>query len=84
MRFRSALLTLAMCSVAACSVGPDERKARPYAEHQLCPQERSQVCTREYAPVCALLENGHNKEYANACGACADSAVVGYKPVPCP
>ena len=52
--------------------------------HQLCSEPRSQVCTREYAPVCALLPGEQRREYSNGCTACADSAVSGYIAGSCP
>jgi hypothetical protein len=41
-------------------------------------EPRPQVCTMDYRPVCASLATGDRKTYANACGACADSAVVSW------
>jgi hypothetical protein len=52
--------------------------------HQKCGETRSQVCTREYAPVCAFVGKGQRREYSNACTACSDEAVSGYIPGPCP
>ena len=84
MLVRITALTLALVFLAACSGGPEARKAKRYADHLLCPEERPQVCTMEYVPVCALLENGRSKEYASACSACADRDVVSYSPAACP
>ena len=49
-----------------------------------CADPRPQVCTMEYAPACATLAAGGQKEYASACNACADDAVAGYLAGPCP
>ena len=49
-----------------------------------CTEPRPQVCTMEYAPTCAVLIAGGQKEYASACNACADDAVAAYAPGPCP
>jgi hypothetical protein len=38
----------------------------------------------EYAPACATLIAGGQKEYASGCNACADDAVAGYVPGSCP
>jgi hypothetical protein len=84
MRVGITLLVLALVFVAGCSGGPEARKAKRYAEHQLCPQQRPEVCTMEYMPVCALLQNGRRKEYASACSACSDTDVVSYEPDACP
>lgn len=42
-----------------------------------CPYERPTVCTREYAPVCAVRGDEHTT-YATACTACADERVSAY------
>jgi hypothetical protein len=49
-----------------------------------CEVPRPQVCTMEYAPVCANLVAGMTKEYSSGCNACADDAVASYLPGPCP
>ena len=49
-----------------------------------CAEPRPQVCTMEYAPACATLIAGGQKEYASGCNACADDAVAGYVPGSCP
>jgi len=48
-----------------------------------CSEPRAQMCTREYRPVCATLQNGKQKTYANGCEACADSQVKAYTPDAC-
>jgi cytochrome c5 len=48
-----------------------------------CEEPRPQVCTMEYAPSCATLITGGQKEYSSGCNACADDAVAGYVPGPC-
>ena len=49
-----------------------------------CTDPRPQVCTMEYAPVCADLVAGGRKPYSSACNACADDAVSGYLSGDCP
>lgn len=49
-----------------------------------CEVPRPQVCTMEYAPVCANLVAGGTKEHSSGCNACANDAVSGYLPGPCP
>ena len=44
----------------------------------VCNEPRPQVCTREYRPVCAKLEDGSRKTYGNGCTACSDPKVMGY------
>jgi hypothetical protein len=52
------------------------------------------MCTREYKPVCAEVDNGvrcvtqpcdstDQKEFPNACTACSDAKAQGYWPVAC-
>lgn len=43
-----------------------------------CTTPRPQLCTTEYAPVCALVSQGGQKQYPSACNACADDTVAGY------
>lgn len=70
-------LTLLM-ALAACQTQPT-----PTLVTQ-CSDPRPQVCTMEYAPVCADLKSGGKKQYASACNACADDAVSGYLKGECP
>ena len=49
----------------------------------LCKEPRPQVCTMEYVPVCARLEDGSVKTYSSGCNACADAVVKSYKPKAC-
>jgi alkaline phosphatase D len=48
-----------------------------------CPEPRPQVCTREYRPVCAKLQDGGFITYANGCSACTDLSVTGYREEAC-
>ena len=43
-----------------------------------CDEPRPQVCTMEFAPVCARLAGGGSKEFSSPCTACADPAATGY------
>ena len=49
-----------------------------------CQDPRPQVCTMEYAPVCATLVAGGSKTYSSGCNACADDAVSSFEQGPCP
>lgn len=60
-----------------------------------CPEQRPQVCTMGYSPVCATRDTGvrcittpcpstEQKTYSNGCSACADIAVIGYVVDECP
>lgn len=50
----------------------------------VCEEPRSQACTRDYRPVCAVLEGGDVKTYSNACTACADIKATAWVEGPCP
>lgn len=61
---------------------------------QCDPANRPAMCTKEYRPVCAEVDNGvrcvttpcdstDQKEYATGCVACSDAKVQGYWPVAC-
>jgi len=69
---RIALGALLLILVAGCETQP-----APTLVTQ-CTDPRPQVCTMEYAPVCADLVTGGRKQYSSACNACADDAVSGY------
>ena len=74
MMIRIGVALLVLFVLQACSGSPYARQAKRYAEDVLCPEERPQVCTMEYAPVCALLDNGRRQEFASACNACSQRA----------
>ncbi|MFV2059515.1 MAG: hypothetical protein ACC653_02455 [Gammaproteobacteria bacterium] len=44
-----------------------------------CSEPRPQICTNEYKPVCATLDDGKQETYATGCTACADTFVVSYQ-----
>ena len=59
-----------------------------------CSDPRPEMCTREYAPVCAVKSNGiqcikapcpntDHVTFSNGCTACADLAVQSYQMGPC-
>ena len=48
-----------------------------------CKEPRPQVCTQDYRPVCALLQDGSFKTFSNGCNACSDPAVTGYREGAC-
>ncbi len=77
---RSICGVAALLLLSACAAQPQSATS---AITQ-CPELRPQVCTMEYAPACATLTAGGQKEYASPCNACADDAVDGYVTGPCP
>ena len=83
-----AVLLLSACSGGSSSTEggtePDGTDANS-AESVLvsCQDPRPIACTREFQPVCAVLDNGQLSSYDNACTACADQAVAGHYPGAC-
>ncbi len=69
---------LGILVLAGCASQPP---ANPVTQ---CSEPRPQVCTMEYAPVCADLVAGGRKQYASACNACADDTVAAYLKGECP
>ncbi len=95
----SKLLLLASFAMglAACSQAPlppeGSTAATPNALQ--CPEQRPQICTQDYRPVCATRDTGIRCvrapcpsatliSYANACSACADPKVASYTAGACP
>ncbi len=78
-----AVLASTGCQAMGKSTGFKEKSALPEGLI-LCPEKRSQVCTREYMPVCGYIpETNTWKTYSNKCVACSNEKVAGYKPGPC-
>lgn len=77
------LLVLTSALVSACA---DQHRSQPIAAEflQQCPEQRPQMCTLEYAPVCAFLEKKQRQQFSNGCSACSDPAVVGFTAGSCP
>ena len=48
-----------------------------------CEDPRPEVCTMDYRPVCAVHADGSLATASNACVACSDPSVVGYRTGPC-
>ena len=74
-------ILLAM-TLAACAGQRGPASAADPAE-TICVEPRPEVCTMDYRPVCARLESGEMRTYSNACGACADAAVIAHLPGAC-
>jgi len=72
-------MALALC---ACATGQGSKgAAKP--EETACVEPRPEACTMDYRPVCGRLESGESRTYSNACGACADPAVLASVPGAC-
>lgn len=94
---------LALAALAtACRAGPPE--AQPN-DMTLCPEQRPEVCTQQYDPVCGVFQPGSDQDgqvsalewltgdaeragrtdtFGNACSACAQSKVIGFRTGACP
>ncbi len=87
---RTLLLFTLMIGIASCaSSKKTDMPTASTAVYRKCPDERAQICTREYMPVCATRDTGVRcvttpcpsselKTYSNGCTACADEKVLGY------
>ena len=78
------LVTLSLLSVACATLYDEENENKNYNEPGaldliLCEEPRPQICTREFNPVCATLQDGGSKTHATGCTSCSDPDVVGYK-----
>lgn len=79
----SVLLSALALSGCVClpSLDDDEAAAPEGTE---CTDPRPQICTMEYLPVCASLNDGSQRTYASGCSACADPEVQRYVAEECP
>ncbi|QIB66027.1 hypothetical protein [Kineobactrum salinum] len=81
--FIGLLLALAGCGASQPPATPEVDQAADPAVVE-CSEPRPQVCTMEYAPVCARLLAGGEQTYSSPCNACADDAVASHSPGACP
>ena len=72
------VLTIFLLSVGCSSTGNKIEKGIT-----ACMDPRPEMCTQDYNPTCAFLKDGGERTYSNACTACSDSNVAGYKPGRC-
>lgn len=82
-KLKIAVTVLAGALVAACAAQTDDGATVAEPALTACEDPRPQVCTAHYDPVCGRRDDGSDKTYANACAACADSAVTGHRPGAC-
>ena len=79
---RSFLLFSMTLSIVACATTSDEKSNinEPRAlDLILCEEPRPKICTREYNPVCATLQDGSTVTGSTGCTSCSDAKVVGYR-----
>lgn len=87
-----ALLAISLTACASHSLSDGNNEVTLSKQDTRCKDPRPEICTREYRPVCALVENDQGeqngklsrKTYATWCTACADPRVQGYSQGECP
>jgi hypothetical protein len=80
------LLPIAVLLSACATTGEEDKdmhKEPGALDLILCEKPRPQICTREYDPVCARLQDGSVKTYATGCTSCSDEKVVSYRKGAC-
>ena len=87
MKNKTALILLSLVLAACSSVEKSEVDKKPLPSlpsySSACPDERPQICTFDFNPVCATTASGETKTYSNGCSACADASVQGYSQGEC-
>ena len=73
---------LAMAALNGCQTIADHNEVVSGAVIA-CPDERPEMCTEQYDPVCATLSSGQRISFPNACHACADGEVINYRAGAC-
>ena len=95
--FLFSIAILVACQPYRTQPSPNNTVEKPLllSKPIVCKEPRSKMCTREYRPVCATKDTGircmknpcpsiRQVTYSNACTACADSSVYGYRLGACP
>ena len=91
---RNLTFCLLMLLISSCAQPKKAEQNVQHPEFTKCQDERPQICTREYLPVCATRDTGvrcvsapcpssEYKTYGNSCTACADEKVSGYTSEAC-
>ena len=81
--YRSIQIAVTCLLLHACAAG-STNKAMVTEGPTACEDPRPQVCTMDYTPVCATLQDDTVKTYSNGCGACADINVKSWVANACP
>jgi len=69
------LILLALLAMQGCSTPLVTKENTP---HLKCTDDRPQLCTMQYEPVCATLKNTTERSYSSACAACSAEGTRGY------
>jgi hypothetical protein len=48
-----------------------------------CPEERPEMCTMQYEPVCANLQDNTQQTFSNGCSACSGKETIAYQQGEC-
>ncbi|VAW60449.1 hypothetical protein MNBD_GAMMA08-2100 [hydrothermal vent metagenome] len=72
------ILAIFLVSFSLFSCAATEKKAVVEVELTKCKTPKSQICTREYKPVCGYEVDGNYKTFSNACTACSNAKIVSY------
>lgn len=95
MRIISCAVAVAWICVSGCRPMTAEPAADDATFDAACEEPRPEACTKEYRPVCGMRDTGIRcvttpcdstewRTYGNACMACSDKEVYGYKAGQCP
>ncbi len=82
-RWKIAAVALSSFVAVACSPMPPAGETTSGSGLTACADPRPQVCTLQYDPACGSAGDGKSKTYSNACSACADETVSGYRAGAC-
>ncbi len=75
------ILVASLLLISGCASSRIDKSIIEVARH--CPEERPQMCTMQYDPVCGLHADGSSKTYSSGCTACSHAEVLGYNPGEC-
>lgn len=81
MNYKHALMSACVLLLTACATTADDSETvaeNTQVKVSVCKDPRPQMCTMEYAPVCANVAGKRLKTYGNACSACGDVKVKEY------
>lgn len=76
------ILFLLVTTICSCSINSNVTHQNNTKIIQ-CEEIRPQICTMEYLPVCASMNNTNKRTYASGCSACSDINVTHYIPGEC-
>jgi hypothetical protein len=74
---------LLLVNLGACATTQSTSDITDSSHAVNCPEQRPVICTRDYRPVCATLNDSTKNTYANGCEACADHNVQSHIPGEC-